>query len=188
MRLDDEAREESSGHNTSFRPRNKRGSPAKSVTFAEKLRAYFSEIESENELNEENCTDILTDDEVSAYITDEVRKNSQRSDSFISDTGCTNDMTYKYQLFTSKLTPISRRWIKVGGGRLLSDFKGDVLLKCPDESSEVLRDVLIVEGLGVNLLSANFFCERNNAKGIFDDKKMSFYDKNDNLILSASLE
>lgn len=88
----------------------------------------------------------------------------------------------------SDLTPISRRWIKVGGGRLFSDFQGDVLIKCPDGSSGLLRDVLLVEGLGVNLLSAKKFCERNDAIGIFNDKEMLFHNKNNELILSAKLE
>ncbi|RKF57445.1 hypothetical protein GcM3_188040 [Golovinomyces cichoracearum] len=171
-----------------YRPQNKRGSPSKTVKFADESKAFWSETEDNFESSDENELEIVTDDEVSVYVTDEVRKNLQRSDSFISDTGCTNDMTDEYHLFTSKLIPISRRWIKVGGGKLFSDYKGSVLLKCPDGSSGVLHDVLLVEGLGVNLLSAKIFCERNNAKGMFDDKNLFFLDQNNNLILSAKLD
>lgn len=160
----------------------------KTISFANKPKAFWSQNEEES-WSDENQSEIPTeDDEVSAFITDEVHKNFQRSDLFISDTGYTNDMTDKPYLFTSELTQIPRRWIKVGGGRLFSDYKGDVLLRCPDSSSGILHDVLLVEGLGVNLLSAKRFCERSNAKGSFDNKKMLFHDKNDNLILSASLE
>ncbi|RKF54990.1 hypothetical protein GcC1_207031 [Golovinomyces cichoracearum] len=63
-----------------------------------------------------------------------------------------------------------------------------MLLKCPDGSSGVLHEVLLVEGLGVNLLSAKKFCERNNAKEMFDEKKMFFLDQNNNLNLSAKLD
>ncbi|KAI1002581.1 hypothetical protein K3495_g5620 [Podosphaera aphanis] len=135
-----------------------------------------------------NQSDFLTDDdEVSALITEEVRKSLSHSDAFISDTGCTNDMTDQRRLFISDLTPIPRRWIKVGGGRLFSDFKGDVLLRCPDGSSGILPDALLVDGLGVNLLSAKKMCQRNNAKGSFDEKRMLFHDIDNNIILSALL-
>lgn len=96
-------------------------------------------------------------------------------------------MTNQRRLFIRNLIPIRRRWIKVGGGRLFSDFKGDVALKCPDGSSGILPDFLLVNGLGVNLLSAKKFCEKNNAKGVFDDKIMIFRNKNNKIILSASL-
>ncbi|RKF57446.1 hypothetical protein GcM3_188026, partial [Golovinomyces cichoracearum] len=158
LRLDKEKREKSKDHRMGpYRPQNKRGSPSKTVKFADESKAFWSETEDNLESSDENELEIVTDDEVSAYVTDEVRKNLQRSDSFIYDTGCTNDMTDKYHLFTSKLIPISRRWIKVGGGRIFSDYKGSVLLKCPDGSSGVLDEVLLVEGLGVNLLSAKKF-------------------------------
>ncbi|RKF53252.1 hypothetical protein GcM3_220027, partial [Golovinomyces cichoracearum] len=190
LRLDKESREEfEPQHKKSIRPQYKRGSTSKAVKFMDKSKAFWSETEATSEWSDEDKSEILTDDdEVSALITDEVRKTFNHSDSFISDTGCTNDMTDKRHLFTSDLTPISCRWIKVGGGRLISDFQGDVLIKCPDGSSGLLRDVLLVEGLGVNMLSAKKFCERNDAIGIFNDKEMLFHNNNNELILSAKLE
>ena len=83
-------------------------------------------------------------------------------------------MTDQRRLFIRALTPIPRRYIKVGGGRLFSDKKEDVLFKCPDGSSGIIPDVLFEENLGVNLLSAKNFCERNGAIGSFDDKRMLF--------------
>lgn len=63
-------------------------------------------------------------------------------------------MTDKRRLFICKLIPIRRRRTKVDGGRLYSELMVDVLLKCPDRSCGILPDFLLVENLGVNLLSA----------------------------------
>ncbi|KAI1005313.1 hypothetical protein K3495_g2903 [Podosphaera aphanis] len=125
-----------------------------------------TEAETKSEWTEGNKSDFLTDDdEVSALIIKEVRKSLSQSDAFISDTGCTNDTTDQRRLFISDLTPIPCRWIKAGGGKLFSDFKGDVLLRCPDGS---------------------FWCQRNNAEVSFDEKRILFHDI-DNKIIPAAL-
>jgi hypothetical protein len=49
------------------------------------------------------------------------------------------------------MIPIKRRTIKVKGGRLYTDFIGQVKIKVASVSL-ILKDVLYVPGLGVNLL------------------------------------
>ncbi|KAI1003194.1 hypothetical protein K3495_g5013 [Podosphaera aphanis] len=191
LRLEKEAQNRSTSRKAPANTNPHRPFKRKSVKFADKSKAFWSETEAETdgEWTEGDQSDFMTDDEeVAALITEEVRKSFSLSDTFISDTGCTNDMTDQRRLFISDLTPIKRRWIKVGRGRLFSDFMGDVILRCPDGSSGVLPNALLVEGLGVNLLSAKKMCQRNNAIGYFDNEKMLFRDHENNLILSAKLE
>lgn len=63
-------------------------------------------------------------------------------------------MTGQGQTFIKELIPVKRRWIKVGGVRLNSDFKGNLLLKSPDGSNGIFPDALLVKSLGVNLFPA----------------------------------
>jgi hypothetical protein len=58
-----------------------------------------------------------------------------------------------------QMIPINRQQIQVKGGDLYSDVKGTVDLKCKDDSSMVLRNVLFMHKLGANLLSARRLCE-----------------------------
>lgn len=53
-----------------YRPQNKRGSPSKTVKFADESKAFWSETEDNLESSDENELEIVTDDEVSAYVTD----------------------------------------------------------------------------------------------------------------------
>lgn len=132
LRLEDEARAQSerAKYKSSSHPRSIRDHSKKSVKFAKQTKAFWSDTEPDSGRNDDKYSDLLTesddddedDDEVAALITDEVRKSYLHSDAFISDTGCTNHMTDQRRLFIRELIPIKRRWIKVGGGRLFSDF------------------------------------------------------------------
>ncbi|KAI1008057.1 hypothetical protein K3495_g165 [Podosphaera aphanis] len=179
LRLEKEAQNRSTSRKTPVNSNSHRPVKRKLVKFADKSKAFWSETEAETdeELTEGDQSDFMTDDdEVAALVTEEVRKYFSLSDAFISDTGCANDMTDQRRLFISDLTPIERRWIEIGGGRLFSDFMGDVILRCPDGSFGVLPNALLVEGLGANLLFAKKMCQRNNAIGYFDNEKMLFRD------------
>lgn len=70
---------------------------------------------------------------------------------WVSDTGATTHMTDQRQLFRS-LTPVKRRTIKVGGGKLYSWHMGVCELRVPSGRTVLLKDVLFVPNLGVNLL------------------------------------
>ncbi|RKF53390.1 hypothetical protein OnM2_105027 [Erysiphe neolycopersici] len=131
--LEDEARAQSErvNYKSSSHPRSKRDHSKKSVKFTKQTKAIWSDTEPDSGRNDDKYSDLPTESDDEDDDDDEVAA-----------------------LITDELIPIKRRWIKVGGGRLFSDFKGDVLLKCPDGSSGILPDVLLVGGLGVNLLSA----------------------------------
>ena len=51
-----------------------------------------------------------------------------------------------------KLIPIVPKRVKVGGGKLNSEFSGNVQMRCKDGSSMLLSNVFFVPNLGVNLL------------------------------------
>lgn len=71
LRLEKEKRENSKDHRMGpYRPQNKRGSPSKTVKFADESKAFWSETEDNLESSDENELEIVTDDEVSAYVTD----------------------------------------------------------------------------------------------------------------------
>ncbi|KAI0997032.1 hypothetical protein K3495_g11155 [Podosphaera aphanis] len=98
LRLERESknRQASSSKRPSIRSNPRKIQNFKSVKFSDKPNAFWSETEAgtESEWTEGNRSDFLTDDdEVSALITEEVRKSLSHSDAFISETGCTHDMT-----------------------------------------------------------------------------------------------
>ncbi len=55
------------------------------------------------------------------------------------------------------MIPIKRRTIKVGGGRLYTDFKERVKIRVAGVSL-ILKDILYVPGLGINLLLSRKLC------------------------------
>jgi len=75
------------------------------------------------------------------------------------------------------LTPIRRRWIKVGGGRYLaSDFCGKAVMK--DKSGRSVElDAMLVPDLGVNLVSGKKLCSEYNLFGIMSPDFISMVDQ-----------
>ena len=69
-------------------------------------------------------------------------------------------MTNDKALFRSPLTPIPRRTIRVGGGRLYADFMGTAELHVKGSGSVLISEVLYVPKLGVNLLSSKKLCSK----------------------------
>ncbi len=49
------------------------------------------------------------------------------------------------------MIPIKRRTVKVGGGRLYTDFKGRIKIRVASVSL-ILEDILYIPSLGINLL------------------------------------
>ncbi|KAI1510786.1 Retrotran-gag-2 domain containing protein [Pyrenophora tritici-repentis] len=69
------------------------------------------------------------------------------------DTGASSHMSDQPSLFR-RMIKIKRRLVRVGGGELYADWKGEAQVVCKDGSSTWLSEVLLVPNLGVNLLSA----------------------------------
>jgi hypothetical protein len=101
--------------------------------------------------------------------------------SWIVDSGATSHMTDQHQLFRS-LTPIKRRTIKVGGGKLYAEYVGDCELRAPAGGTTILKDVLFVPNLGANLLSSRKTCTEQNIEGWFDSKAIHFIRGNKKII------
>lgn len=89
-----------------------------------------------------------------------------------SDTGASSHMSDKSSLFR-RLESIPRRVIRVGGGELYADKRGEVEMVCEDGSWMVLKEVLLVPELGINLLSARKLCEAG-MEGNFNATHMFF--------------
>ena len=100
---------------------------------------------------------------------------------WVSDTGATAHMTDQRQLFRS-LTPVKRRTIRVGGGKLYSWHMGVCELRVPSGRVVLLKDVLFVPKLGVNLLSSQRICSQPYVKGSFDSQRMYFTRGNEKIM------
>ena len=55
------------------------------------------------------------------------------------------------------MIPIKRRTVKVGGGRLYTEFKERVEIRVASVSL-ILEDILYIPGLGINLLLSRKLC------------------------------
>jgi len=86
------------------------------------------------------------------------------------DTAATSHMSDQPDLFRF-LKPIKWRRVKVGGGFLWAKQRGEAKLACEDGTYAWLKDALLVEGLGVNLLSARRLCD-DGLEGKFDAKSL----------------
>ncbi|KAF7567667.1 hypothetical protein PtrM4_142580 [Pyrenophora tritici-repentis] len=88
------------------------------------------------------------------------------------DTGASSHMSDQPSLFR-QMIKIKRRLVRVGGGELHADWKGEAQMVCKDGSSIWLSDVLLVPNLGVNLLSGRRICAAG-LKGRFNSHTLSF--------------
>ncbi|KAI0995269.1 hypothetical protein K3495_g12913 [Podosphaera aphanis] len=91
-------------------------------------------------------------------------------------------MTDQRQFFKGPLRP-TRRTIKVGGGRLFCREMGEAWM-VTSGGMALLRDCLLVPGLGANLMSVRKACAQAGLQGTFNASKMYLH-KNDQIVLSA---
>ncbi len=73
------------------------------------------------------------------------------------DSGYIVYITNKPDLFKSPIILIKRRTIKVGRGRLYTDFKERIKIRVASVSL-ILKDILYVFSLGINLLLSRKLC------------------------------
>ncbi|KAI1507284.1 Retrotran-gag-2 domain containing protein [Pyrenophora tritici-repentis] len=88
------------------------------------------------------------------------------------DTGASSHMSDQPSLFR-RMIKIKRRLVRVGGGELYADWKGEAQVVCKDGSSTWLSEVLLVPNLGVNLLSGRRICAAG-LKGRFNSHVLCF--------------
>ncbi|KAI1516726.1 Retrotran-gag-2 domain containing protein [Pyrenophora tritici-repentis] len=88
------------------------------------------------------------------------------------DTGASSHMSDQPSLFR-RMIKIKRRVVRVGGGELYADWKGEAQVVCKDGSSTWLSEVLLVPNLGVNLLSGRRICAAS-LKGRFNSHALYF--------------
>jgi hypothetical protein len=82
-------------------------------------------------------------------------------DQWLLDSGASAHMTDNPSCFRGPLIPLRRRWIKVGGGYLWSDSYRKAVIG--DKSQNWIElDVLLIPGLGVNLISGKKLCAEYN--------------------------
>ena len=67
------------------------------------------------------------------------------------DTGASSHMSDQPSLFR-RIIKIKRRLVRVGGGELYADWKGEAQVVYKDRSSTWLLDILLIPNLRVNLL------------------------------------
>ncbi|KAI0991928.1 hypothetical protein K3495_g16259, partial [Podosphaera aphanis] len=101
------------------------------------------------------------------------------------DTAASSHMTDNPKLFKGPLRP-TRRTIRVGGGKLFCREMGDAWM-VTKMGVAVLKDCLLVPGLGANLMSVRKSCATSGLKGYFDQEKMYLLEGN-KTVLSASHE
>ena len=103
---------------------------------------------------------------------------------WVADSGASTHMTDQLQLFSGPLVRIKRRYIKVGGGRLVADYCGTAIMRDEKGNSVKLSSVLYVPNLGVNLLSGRRMCEKG-LRGSFNEHSLLMHDSKGKLLLEA---
>ncbi|KAI1006166.1 hypothetical protein K3495_g2048 [Podosphaera aphanis] len=101
------------------------------------------------------------------------------------DTTASSHMTDNPKLFKGPLRP-TRRTIRVGGGKLFCREMGDAWM-VTKRGVAVLKDCLLVPGLGANLMPVRKSCATSGLKGYFDQEKMYLLEGN-KIVLSATHE
>ncbi len=149
-------------------------------------QAYDAEVVSEEELSTQESEAADESDEEIAAISKDIISKIPQSD-WVADSGASSHMTDKLRLFSGPLTRMRRRTIKVGGGRLYSNYYGTVTMRDKDGNSVLLSSTLYVPKLGVNLLSGKKMCEKG-LLGYFDHKGLYMRNKSGKLMLEASEE
>lgn len=108
------------------------------------------------------------------------------STQWLLDSGASNHMTDQLSLFRGQLTKIMRRWIKVGGGFLSSEYSGDVEVK-DQEGCTLLLPALYVPKLGVNLISGDKLTKEFHLKGLLMHPTFTFVDQDWDPVLETTL-
>jgi hypothetical protein len=93
-------------------------------------------------------------------------------------------MTDQLQLFRGPLMRIRRRTIKIGGGKLYSDYINTVEMRVRDGESTRLAKTLYIPELGVNLLSGRKLCELE-LKETWDRNGLYLYNNKGHEIIGA---
>lgn len=186
---------ESSRSRSRSRPDSKSDSQSrtKSKSKSRSLRDKAYTAEEENSDVSESEVSTGSEDEINAIIEtaavsrEQSSKISSPKSKWIPDSAASSHMTDQPQLFRSPLKEISRRIIKVGGGKLYTRHMGTARMTVPGGSTVFLKNCLFVPRLGANLMSTRKICSDTGLQGAFNDKKMYLH-KDNQVILSASFE
>ena len=139
-------------------------------------KAYGAEEDSDSDSESESeSLDEMSDSEEEGMETCRLSKDvvgKASPSTWAGDTGASSHMSDQPSLFR-RMTKIKRRTVRVGGGELYTDWKGEAQVICKDGSSTWLSDVLLVPNLGVNLLSGRRMCGVG-LKGRFNSHTLRF--------------
>lgn len=136
-------------------------------------KAYGAEeARSESEAEISTNTSDSEDEEIEKCCLSKDILGKASPSTWAGDTGASSHMSDQPLLFR-RMTKIKRRLVRVGGGELYADWKGEAQVVCEDGSSIWLSDVLLVPNLGVNLLSGRRICAAG-LKGYFDSHALYF--------------
>jgi hypothetical protein len=136
-------------------------------------KAYGAEeATSESELETSTNTSDTEDEEFETCRLSKDILGKASPSTWAGDTGASSHMSDQPSLFR-RMIKIKRRLVRVGGGELYADWRGEAQVVCKDGSSTWLSDVLLVPNLGVNLLSGRRICAAG-LKGRFDSNALCF--------------
>jgi hypothetical protein len=135
--------------------------------YSAKMSTALSDSSSSEE-EDENESDA--EEEICSLTKEQIIK-TKPSEMWAVDTGATSSMTDNRDLF-SDIRRIKYVPIQVGRGKLYSNHLGTVRMDGLDGSTGLLSNVLWVQNLGVNLLSARSVCKYGGFTGSFDDNDM----------------
>ena len=157
----------------------------KEKTKPKKHRAYKAEDKlSGQEADSESNNDAEDEEaEETATLSKEIAGKHPNTH-WIADPGASSPMTDQHLLFSGPLTKIKRRTVKVGGGKLYSDYMGTAIMQAPDGNKRSLPQTLLVPGLGVNLLSGSRLC-KEGLHGSFNTDGLYMRDRNGKVWITA---
>jgi hypothetical protein len=136
-------------------------------------KAYGAEeVRLESELETSTDTSDSEDEEVETCRLSKDILGKASPSTWAGDTGASSHMSDQPSLFR-RMIKIKRRTVRVGGGELYTDWKGEAQVVCKDGSSTWLSDVLLVPNLGINLLSGRRICAAG-LKGQFNSNALWF--------------
>lgn len=153
-------------------------------SFARKPKAFKADAESSPKepsiTSDDDATLAEGETNENVYLSsEEIRKATPSI--WACDSAATSHMSDQSTLFRSMIR-IPRRSIKVGGGVIYSDHKGEVDMVCVDGSKATLTNVLYVPKLGVNLLSGRQVC-RHGLEAGYDESSHWFRSKADGRVI-----
>ncbi|KAI0993630.1 hypothetical protein K3495_g14554, partial [Podosphaera aphanis] len=155
--------------------------PTKRVDFKGKAKAFDAALHSNSDSDIDDDAELYEHAQLSRAL---ISKAS--SSTWASDTGASAYMSDQPSLFRSLIT-IPRRTILVGGGKLYARAEGSAQLTCKDGSSMMLHNVLLVPGLGINLLSGRQMCRNGGLKGAFDENHL-YFKRGDRPLITATMK